>query len=156
LPAARHPHARPGCRAAAIHPLKIIQEPGLLVILYEFFGEIRQIFLDGRSLSNDANPAWLGYSISKWEGEVLLVDSTGNGKTWLDGVGHPSTDALNITERFRRVDFGHLDLQVTIDDPKAYVKPWMVTMPLHLFPDADLLEFVCNENEADVKDMVNK
>ena len=142
---------------AFVHPLKIIQEPGLVVILYEFFGEIRQIFLDGRTLNKDANPAWLGYSVGKWDGDVLVVDSTGfNGKTWLDGVGHPSTEALHITERFRRRDFGHLDLQVTIDDPKAYFKPWTVTIPLHLFPNADLLEFVCNENEGDVKHMVNK
>ena len=142
---------------AAIHPLKIIQEPGLVIILYEFFGENRQIFLDGRSLSNDADPTWLGYSVGRWEGDVLVVDSTGfNGKTWIDVAGHPSTDALHITERFRRRDFGHLDLQVTIDDPKAYTKPWTVTMPLHLFPDADLLEFVCNENEGDVKLMVDK
>jgi hypothetical protein len=140
---------------AVAHPLKIIQEPGLLVILNEFFGAVRQIFLDGRTLAKDANPTWLGYSIGKWEGDVLVVDSTGfNGKTWLDAVGHPSTDALHITERFRRGDFAHLDLQVTIDDPKAYVKPWTVTMPLHLFPDAELLEFVCNENEGDVKHMV--
>jgi hypothetical protein len=95
--------------------------PGLVVILYEFLGEFRQTFLDGRSLSKDANATWLGYSVGKWQGDVLVVYSTGfNGKTWLDVAGHPSTDALNITERFRRRDFGHLDLQITIDDPKAY------------------------------------
>jgi hypothetical protein len=142
---------------AAVHPIKIIQEPGLVVILYESFGENRQIFLDGRSLSNDADPTWLGYSVGRWEKDVLVVDSTGfNGKTWLDLLGHPATDELHITERFRRRDFGHLDLQLTIEDPKAYTKPWTLAVPLHLFIEGDLLEFVCNENELDVKHMVNK
>ena len=128
-----------------------------MVILYEFFGENRQIFLDGRLLSRDPEPTWLGYSVGRWEGDALVVDSTGfNGKTWLDGAGHPSTEALHITERFRRRDFGHLDLQLTIEDPKAYKKPWTVAVPLHLFTEGELLEFVCNENEADVKHMVNK
>ena len=141
---------------AAVQPLKIIQKPGLVVILYESFGENRQIFLDGRSLSNDPNPTWLGYSVGRWEKDVLVVDSTGfNGKTWLDLVGHPSTDALHIIERFRRRDFGHIDLQLTMEDPKAYTKPWTVAAPLRLFLEGDLLEFVCNENEGDLKHMVN-
>ncbi len=142
---------------STLFPLKIIQEPGLLVFLYEYLGEIRQVFVDGRAAVKNADPTWLGYSVAKWEGDVLVVDSTGfNGKIWLDVRGHPATDALHITERFRRRDFGHLDLQVTIDDPKAYVKPWTVTMPMHLSPETELMEFVCNENEADVKHMVNK
>ena len=86
-----------------------------------------------------------------------MVDSTGfNGRSWIDVAGHPTTDALHITERFRRRDFGHLDLQITIDDPKAYTKPWMVTMSLHLSPETDVLEFVCNENEKDSKHTVDK
>src|SRR6266699_1098471 len=110
---------------AAVHPLKIIQEPDLVVILYEFLGGFRQVFMDGRTLSNHANPTWLGYSVGRWVGDVLVVDSTGfNGQTWLDLAGHPSTDALHINESFRRRDFGHLDLQLTIDDPKAYTRPW--------------------------------
>jgi len=142
---------------AAVHPLRIIQEPTLMVILYEFFGENRQMFLDGRAPSTDPDPTWLGYSFGRWEGEVLVVDTTGfNGKTWLDLVGHPSTDALHVTERFRRRDFGHLDLQITIEDPKAYTKPWTVALPLHRFLEGELLEFVCNENEGDVKHMVDK
>ena len=142
---------------ASVQPLKIIQEPGLMVILYESFGLVRQMFLDGRTLAKDPNPTWLGYSVGRWEGDVLVVETTGfNDKTWLDLYGHPSTEALHITERFRRRDFGHLDLQVTIDDPKAYTKPWTVAVPLHLFPDGDLLEFVCNENEKDASHMVDK
>lgn len=114
--------------------------------------------VDGRRPDRYSETATLlGYSVGKWDGDVLVVDTTGfNGKPWLDGPGHPLTDALHITERFRRPDFGHLDLQLTIDDPKAYLKPWTVRMPLHLFLDGDLLEFVCNENEGDVKHMPNK
>jgi hypothetical protein len=142
---------------AALQPLKIIHEPGLLVILYEWFGETRQIFMDGRTLASNLNPTWLGYSLGSWRGDELVVESTGfNGKTWIDVAGHPSTEALHITERLRRRDFGHLELQVTIDDPKAYTKPWTVGLPLHLLPDGDLLEFVCNENEKDSEHMVNK
>jgi hypothetical protein len=142
---------------AAVNPLKIIQEPSLMVVLYESFGVSRQIFLDGRTLAKDANPTWLGYSVGLWEDDVLVVDSTGfNGKTWLDVAGHPSTEALHITERFRRRDFGHLDLQLTVDDPKAYTKPWTVALPLNLNFDGDLLEFVCNENEKDAKHIGNK
>jgi hypothetical protein len=138
-------------------PIKIIQEPELVVILHEFFGLFRQVFLDGRALPEDPNPTWMGYSIGHWDGDTLVVDTTGfNGKTWLDGGGHPSTDALHTTERFRRHDFGHLDIQLTIDDPKAFTKPWTVNLKRHLLPDTELLEFVCNENEKDVQHMVTK
>ena len=140
------------------YPLKIIQETNLVVILYEANSQFRQIFLDGRPLPKDPNPTWLGYSVGRWERDTLVVEATGfNGKTWLDAVaGHPSTDALHITERFRRRDFGHLDLQLTIDDPKAYLKPWTVTQTMQLFADTDLLEFVCNENEKDLKHLTAK
>jgi hypothetical protein len=111
--------------SAAGYPLKIVQGAKLVVVLYEAFSQFRQIFLDGRPAPKDPNPTWLGYSIGRWEQDALVVDTTGfNGKTWLDLAGHPSTEALHVTERFRRRDFGHLDLQVTIDDPKAYPKPW--------------------------------
>jgi hypothetical protein len=138
--------------------LKIIQETDLVVILYEVFGQFRQIFLDGRTLPEDPNPTWLGYSVGRWDRDVLVVDTTGfNGKTWLDVMGHPTTEALHVTERFRRRDFGHLEIQLTIDDPKAYTKPWTVTLqPMQLDPDDELLEYVCNENEKDLKHMVNK
>jgi hypothetical protein len=138
--------------------LKIIQEPSLVVILYEVFGQFRQIFLDGRTLPMDANPTWLGYSVGRWDGDILVADTAGfNGKTWLDVRGHPTTEALHVTERFRRRDFGHLDIQLTIDDPKAYTKPWTVNLlPLHFDGDNELLEDVCNENERDVKHLVGK
>jgi len=133
-------------------PLKIIQEPGLVVILYETYGVFRQIFLDDRTLPKDPNPTWLGYSVGRWDGDALVVETAGfNGKTWLDLAGHPSTDALHITERFQRRDFGHLDIQLTIDDAKAYTKPWTVTFWMQLLADTELLEYVCNENEKDLK-----
>jgi hypothetical protein len=151
------PYSIPVADANTNSPLKIIQEPDLVMILHEFLGLFRQIFLDGRTLSKDPNPTWMGYSVGRWDGDTLVVDTTGfNGKTWLDGNGHPATDVLHITERFRRRDFGHLDVQLTIDDPKAYTKPWSVDLAMHLLPDTDLLEYVCNENEKDVKHMVGK
>jgi hypothetical protein len=138
-------------------PNKIIQESGLVVILHEAFGVFRQIFLDGRPLPKDANPTWMGYSVGHWEGDTLVVETKGfNGKTWLDQRGHPSTDALHITERFRRRDFGHLDIEFTVDDPKAYTKPWKLNLPQLLYADTELLEFVCNENEKDLKHMIDK
>jgi hypothetical protein len=142
---------------ATPNPFKILQEPDLVVILYEAFGQFRQVYLDGRALPKDANPTWLGYSVGYWDGDTLVVDTTGfNGKTWLDQAGHPTTDALHVTERFRRRNFGHLDIQVTIDDPKAYTKPWTVTEPMQLLADTDLIEFVCNENEKDLKHLGKK
>ena len=138
-------------------PFKIVQEPDLVVILYEAFGQFRQVYLDGRALPRDPNPTWLGYSVGHWDGDTLVVETTGfNGKTWLDQAGHPTTDALRVTERFRRRDFGHLDIQVTIDDPKAYTRTWTVTEPMLLLPGADLIEFVCNENEKDLKHLGKK
>jgi hypothetical protein len=137
---------------ATPNPFKIIQDPGLVVILYEAFGQFRQIFSDGWELPKDPNPTWLGYSVGKWEGDTLVVHSIGfNGKTWLDQMGHPTTETLQVTERFRRKDFGHLEIQATIDDSRAYTKPWTVTEPMQLLPDTDLIEFVCNENEKDLK-----
>jgi hypothetical protein len=138
--------------------LKIIQQPDLVVMLYEVFGQFRQIFVDGRTLPKDPNPTWLGYSVGHWDGDVLVVDTVGfNGKTWLDVMGHPATEALHVTERFHRRDFGHLDIQLTIDDPKAYAKPWTVTLqPMQLDPNNELLEDVCNENEKDLKHLVAK
>jgi len=141
---------------ATPNPFKIIQEPGVVTILYEAFDLYRQIFLDGRELRNDPNPAWLGYSVGKWEGDALVVDTTGfNGKTWLDQTGHPTTDALHVTERFRRRDFGHLEIQTTIDDSKAYTKPWTANEEMVLLPGTELIEYVC-ENEKDVKHLPGK
>jgi hypothetical protein len=95
--------------------------------------------------------------VGRWDGDTLVVDSIGfNGLTWLDQVGHPLTESLHVTERFRRKDFGHMDLQITIDDPKAYTKPWTVTEDLRLLVDSELLEFVCNENNKDVEHLPGK
>lgn len=138
-------------------PFKILQMPGLTAILFESQGRYRQIFTDGRPLPKDPQPTWLGYSIGKWEGDTFVVETIGfNDQSWLDARGHPHTDALHVTERFRRPDFGHLELRATIDDPKAYSKPWTVTIPIELVPDTELLEQVCNENERDVPHLVGK
>ena len=138
--------------SSAAYPLKIVQQPDLIVILYEWFGEVRQVFLDGRTVPANPNPTWLGYSTAWWDGDTLVVDTTGfNGKAWLDAAGHPATEALRITERYQRRDVGHLDVTLRIDDVKAYTRPWVVTLHLHLLPDTELLEFVCNENERDLR-----
>ena len=137
---------------AAPAPWKIVQTPRFILIAYEAFNLWRQIFLDGREVAADVNPSWMGYSVGKWDGATLVVDTKGfNGKAWLDQVGRPSTDALNVIERFRRKDFGHMDLQITIDDPKAYTKPWTVNQDVHLLPDTELMEFICNENNKDIE-----
>ena len=137
--------------SAAPAPWKIVQQPGFIVIIYEAFNLWRQVFMDGRELGKELNPTWMGYSVGKWEGDTLVVDTRGfNGKAWLDQLGKPSTDALHVIERFHRKDFGHMDLTITIDDPKAYTKPWTVVQPVHLLPDTELLEFICNENNRDV------
>ena len=141
---------------AAPPPWKLIQTPNAVVIIYEAANLWRQIFLDGRELGDDFVPTWLGYSTGKWEGDTLVVDSKGfNGKAWMDQAGKPTSDALHVTERFRRKDFGHMDLQMTIDDPKVYTKPWTVTEPVHLLTDTDLMENVCNENNVDVHHLGN-
>ena len=129
-------------------PWKFIPIPGAMVILYEAFGQWRQIQMDGRALVKEPNPSWLGYSTGRWDGDTLVVTTTGfNGKTWLDTGGHPTTEALVVTERFRRPTFGQLEIEVTIDDAKAYTKPWTAMQKMRLLPDTELLEFVCLENE---------
>jgi|SRR5581483_7847594 len=138
-------------------PYKIVQTPDLIVILYESRTIYRQIFTDGRALPKDPNPAWQGYSVGRWEGDTLVVESAGfNGKTWLDMAGHPATEALHVTERFTRRDVGHMDLQVTINDPKAYAKPWTVNAKIHLLPDDELIEHICEENNRAPGHMVGK
>ena len=139
-------------------PFKILQLPGLVVILYETGYLFRQIFTDGRPLPKDPQPAWLGYSVGKWEGDTLVVDTIGfQDQGWLDGnKGHPQTDAMHVTERFRRVNFGRLEIQATVDDPKAYTKPFTVKQTLHLLADSEILENICNENEKDASHLVGK
>lgn len=129
------------------YPFKILERPGLMVIMYEAVHAYRQIFTDGRAFPKDMNPSWFGYSVGKWEGDVLVVTTTGfNDRGWLDNAGKPATDQLKVTERFVRKDFGHIDIEITIDDPKAYTKPWNVVQPLEYNADTELLEYICNEN----------
>jgi len=150
------PHGVPDGVAVPGYPFKILQLPGLVAILFEEMNHYRQIFTDGRPLPKDPNPTWLGYSIGHWDGNVLVVESSGfKEETWLDDPGHPHTEALKITERFRRKDFGHLEIAVTIDDPKTYTKPWGATESFNYFPDTDIIENIC-ENEKDLKHLVGK
>ncbi len=131
-------------------PRKMIQTPQLIVILYEANAGIRQIFTDGRPLPKDPDPWWYGYSTGHWEGDTLVVQTSGfRDLGWLDVEGSPLTEGGHITERFHRPDFGHLDIEVTIDDPKAYTKPWTVSVHQHILVDTDIIEFVCQENEQD-------
>jgi hypothetical protein len=137
--------------------LKVVQTPDLILVLHESRTIYRQIFTDGRSLPRDAQPTWMGYSVGRWENDTLVVDTIGqNGKTWLDMRGLPATDALRVTERFSRPDIGHINIAVTIDDPKAYTKPWMVRLAWSLLPDAELIESICEENNKDLPHMVGK
>jgi hypothetical protein len=137
-------------------PKKVIQTPGQIAMLFESYHSYREIFTDGRPLPEIHEPAWFGYSVGKWEGDTLVVNTVGiNEKTWLDDGGHPHSDALHIIERFRRPDFGHIQLQLTIDDSKAYTKPWTVNIPWEFVPDTELLDWVC-ENEKDVPHLVGK
>ena len=135
---------------------KILHTPTLIAILYEDLA-YRQIYVDGRTLPADPNPSWMGYSAGRWEGDTLVVESAGfNDRTWLDFAGHPHTENLRMTERLRRPDFGHLDVQVTLDDPGAYSKPWTVQAGGTFAADTDLLEYVCAENEKDHAHLVGR
>ena len=128
---------------------KIVQTPTLIVMLNDDL-TYRQIHMDGRSLEKEPSPNWMGYSVGRWEGDTLVVESNGfNDRTWLDFGGHPHTEAMRVIERYARKDIGHLDLQVTLEDPTLYSKP--ITFPVkgELAPDTELLEYVCNENEKD-------
>ncbi len=148
-------HGLPDYDALAI-PFKLIQASGEIAVLYEAFNHYRQIFTDGRSFPEQREPTWLGYSIGKWDRDTLVADTIGfNDETWLDDGGYPHTDALHVTERFRRKDFGHMEIAVTIDDPKAYTKPWGVTIPYNLLPDTELIEAIC-AHEKDMPHMVGK
>ncbi|HEY3826698.1 MAG TPA: hypothetical protein VGL82_19195 [Bryobacteraceae bacterium] len=137
-------------------PARILQTPSEVAILYDDL-TYRQIFLDGRMLPKDPNPSWMGYSIGHWDGDTLVVESTGfNDRSWLDMGGHPHTEFLRTTERFRRTSFGRIDLQVTFDDAKAYKKVWTVSFGLSLAPDTEMIEYVCAENEKDHSHLVGR
>ena len=138
----------PGPMITFSGPMKIVQTAGLVAVLYELPNNFRQIFMDGRALPKDPNPTWQGYSVGRWEGETLVVETIGfNDKSWVARPGHPHTEALRVTERYRRRDFGHIDLQMTVDDPKAFTRPWTINSELVFDPDTEMLEYVCNENE---------
>lgn len=134
--------------------VRIVQTPALTVMLYESPNSPhRTIFSDGRELPKDPNPTWLGYSIGRWEGDTFVVTTSGfNDRAWLDSAGHPQTESLRITERLRRRDFGHMDFEITIDDPKAFTRPFTIKTERLLAADTDLLEDVC-ENERDLRRM---
>ena len=127
---------------------RIMQTPTLMTFLFDDMVH-RQIFMDGRSLEPNPNPTWMGYSVGRWDGDVLVVESNGySEKSWLDFDGHPHTEELRITERYRRSDFGHMDVQVTMVDPKAYSKPITFSMPIELQADTEMLEFYCDNNKS--------
>ncbi|HEY6340240.1 MAG TPA: hypothetical protein VIY49_02005 [Bryobacteraceae bacterium] len=131
-------------------PRKIIQTPGLIAILFESYNHWRQIFLDGRPLPKTIQPVYMGYSVGKWDGDTLVVETAGfNDQGWLDDGGHPQTEALHVTERLRRPNFGHIDLQITIDDPGAYTKPWTVNLSgFNFLADEELMESICEDRDA--------
>ena len=140
-------------------PRKIVQTPELIVILYEGNAGIRQIFLDGRPLpaTADLQPWWYGYSIGKWDGDTLVVETTGfRDDVWLDINGSPLTGAGKMTERLRRVNYGNLEIEITVDDPKVYTKPWTVKVKQVSMLDFEMTEFICAENERDVPHLVGK
>jgi hypothetical protein len=136
--------------------MKIVQTPALIVILNPDL-TYRQVYLDGRKLESSPNPSWMGYSVGRWEADTLVVESFGfNDRTWLDSSGHPHTEALRMTERYRRRDYGHMDLEVTLEDPAVYARPWTVAVRAELAADTELLEFVCNENSGRREHWVGK
>jgi hypothetical protein len=136
--------------SSMIAPFKIVQTPGLIVMLMEDNNPPRQIYTDGRSLPVDPSPSWMGYSSGAWQGDTLAVETTGfTDRSWLDAMGHPRSEAARVVERMRRRDVGHMDVDVTIDDPKMYTRPFSFRYAARLLPDTDILEAVCAENEKD-------
>lgn len=133
-----------------INAFRIVQSPTVIALLYEGADSYRQIFLDGRELPKDPNPTWRGYSVGHWEEETLVVETLGfNDVGWLDRVGHPRSESLRVTEKFRRIDFGHMQFQITFDDPETLVRPLTISLPVQYMPDTEMLESICNENERD-------
>ena len=138
-------------------PRKILQLPGLVVILSERDVTYRQIFTDGRPLPKDPNPSWNGYSIGRWEGDALVVQTNGlRDDTWLDRKGSPLTDVATLTERFRRVNYGRLEIDVTVNDPKAYTRPWTVKLNQLIVLNTELLDYHCLDNEKDAVHLLAK
>jgi hypothetical protein len=144
--------------AGALFPYEIVQTPARLVMIFEDdIPSHRTVYLDGRPRPNDPNPTWMGHSIGHWESDTLVVDTMGfNDKSWLDPQGHPHTEKLHVTERIRRPDLGHLEIEFTIEDAAAYAKPWIIKRVADLDPDDEIGEYVCTEGERDVVHMVGK
>jgi hypothetical protein len=151
-------HCLPGGPSEILNAMyRIIQSPNIVALLYEGAGRYRQIYMDGRKLPKDPNPDWLGYSIGHWEGDTLVVESLGfNDRSWLDRAGHPHSESLRVTERFRRVDFGHMQFQITYDDPETLTKPLSISLAVTYAADTDMLENVCNEDERDTARLGSK
>ena len=142
------PHGIPDAMLTRTLPFKMVQMPALTIILYEEFNNWRQVYTDGRPLPVDPQPAWLGYSIGRWEGDTFVIETAGfNDKTWLDAGGTPHTEALRTLEKFRRTDFGHMDAEFTFDDPKTFTRPWSAKVKFNLLPDTDLLEHHCDNEK---------
>jgi hypothetical protein len=136
------------------HLLKFVQSPNLLLMLNELNAGYRQVFTDARPLPEDPNPTLQGYSSGKWSGDTLVIDSVGfRDDTWIDWNGSVLTQAARVREQIRRPDFGHLEVEVTVDDPKAYTKPWTVTLRQRIVVDTDLIDEMCLENEQSLKHM---
>jgi len=141
---------------AALGVGKVVQTPNLLVMLFQ--GTLyREIHLDGRELPKDPNPDWMGYSVGHWEGDTLVIESNGfNDRSWMDIAGHPHTEALHVTERVRRPNFGHVEIEKTFVDPEAFEGSWIIPIKLELDADTEDLEYVCNENERDHAHLIGK
>src|SRR5262245_25524195 len=134
------------------HLLKFVHSPSLLVVLNEMNAGYRQVFTDARPLPKDPNPSWQGYSSAKWSGDTLVIDTIGlRDDTWIDWSGSVLTEAAKVREEIRRPDFGHLEIRVTVDDPKAYTKPWSVTLKQRIVVDTELIDEICLENEQFIK-----
>jgi hypothetical protein len=128
---------------------RIMQSPIVMTQLYELGSRYRQIFLDGRQLPRDPNPAWMGYSVGHWDSDTLVVETAGfNDRTWLDMAGHPHSEQLRVTERFRRIDFGHIQRQITFDDPQTLTRPLTFSLALSYAPDTEILENICEDRDS--------
>ncbi len=136
------------------HMLKFVHTPELLVVLNEMNAGYRQVFIDGRELPDDATPSWQGFSSARWSGDTLVIDTIGiRDDTWIDWNGSVVTETARVREEISRPDFGHLDIRITVDDPRAYTEPWSVTLRQRIVIDAELIDEICLENEQFVERM---
>jgi hypothetical protein len=132
--------------------IKVVQTPTLMVILHEFNAAYREVYMDGRPLPKDPNPTWNGYSVGHWEGDTLVIETNGiRDDMWLDIQGSPITESARVTERLKRINFGVMQIEIKVDDPKAYTKPWSVTIEMAYQADTPMIEEICMDNEQDVK-----